>query len=115
MLQSGEINVLNFFAAFRELKDVVEEEEISFIESNLKGLIIGKGRKGLIGLGETTGASLFMRGSAIWVFGTQCQRDKVKAIIYDKIVCMHDHLWYLKLCSQSNLWLSNTLTFTTTC
>ena len=92
LLQSGEINVLNFFVAFRELKDVVEEEEIDFIESHFKGFIIGKQSKGLIGLGETTGTSLYIRGDAIWVLGTQCQRDKVKAIIHNKIVCMHDHL-----------------------
>ena len=74
------------FVICRDLEDAKETEELDWIESQFKGLIIGRGGKGLRDLEFKTGAKVYKQGSSIFVHGTKYQRDDVKGIIQRKIV-----------------------------
>ena len=73
--------------SFRDLEDVEQSEELSWIESQFKGLIIGKKGKGLLDLERKTGAEVYKEGTCIIVHGTKSQREDVKDTIRRKIVC----------------------------
>ena len=48
-----------------------QTEELNWIESQFKGLIIGRGEKGLRDLEFKTGAEVYKQGSSIFVHGTK--------------------------------------------
>ena len=64
-----------------------QSEELSWIESQFKGLIIGRRETGLRDLERKTGAEVYKEGSSIIVHGTKSQREDVKDVIQRKIVC----------------------------
>lgn len=64
--------------------------EVADVPENLKGLIIGKGRSGLIDIGNKTGAKLSLnKTNQICVKGDKEQIQKAKAMIQNKLERRH--------------------------
>ena len=72
---------------FRESENAREAEELNWIEPQLTGFIIGKQHTGLRSLEQETKATVSIHERSIIVYGTKGQRDNVKRIVRNKIVC----------------------------
>ena len=85
------------FVICRDLEDAKETEELDWIESQFKGLIIGSRGKGLRDLEFKTGAKVYKQRNSIFVHGTKYQRDDVKDVIQRKIVRTVDKYLSIRL------------------